>query len=75
MNGETTFRPRGAHKIGRQNKSNEGLSFDSTHFGAEMLCHSPAMNLTGLGDIITPTFQLGDENALMDLQNASVKNG
>ena len=28
-----------------------------------MMCHSPAMNMTGLGDIITPTFQLGDENA------------
>ena len=63
MTGETTFRARGFHKTGRQNKSNDGLCFDTNHFGAEMLCHSPAMNMTGLGDIITPTFQLGDENA------------
>ena len=63
MTGETTFRAKGFHKSGRQNKSNEGLCFDTNHFGAEMMCHSPAMNMTGLGDIITPTFQLGDENA------------
>ena len=77
MSGEATFRARGTNKNRRQNKSNEGLIFDTTHFGAELMCYSPAMNLTGgIGDtIITPTFQLGDENALIDLQYLGVKNG
>ena len=76
MSGEATFRARGVKKNRRQNKSNEGLIFDTTHFGTELVCHSPAMNLTGFGDtIITPTFQIGDENAHIDLQNLGVKNG